>query len=182
MTSHMAHKSEMHSYVQITLYLVFAGGMIALNYFIQFFNISVVAPWVESRWGHILIINGLYLSQTPINMTEFVGSIIAVGITYLIKFFLDKFIVFKNRDATLKTTSKQFLIYFVLAVFTTLENVGIQLLFTNVFGTPLVVSVITALSAGYITKYFLDKRFVFPNTTLNQKEQPKVDPNNQTIT
>jgi len=95
-------------------------------------------------------------------MPELIGSIFAVGITYIIKFFLDKFIVFQKKDKRLKETSKEFLKYFSFAIVTTIENIGIQFLLTNFLNFPLEISFIIALSIGYITKFFLDRKYVFP--------------------
>lgn len=94
-------------------------------------------------------------------MPELIGSIVAVGITYIIKFFLDKFIVFKKTEKELKETSIEFLKYFGFAILTTIENIGIQFLLTNFMNAPLEISFIIALSIGYFTKFFLDRKFVF---------------------
>ena len=94
-------------------------------------------------------------------MPELIGSIVAVGITYIIKFFLDKYIVFKKTGTKLKETSLEFIKYFGFAILTTIENIGIQFLLTNYLNAPLELSFIIALSIGYLTKFFIDKKFVF---------------------
>ena len=94
-------------------------------------------------------------------MPELIGSIAAVGITYIIKFFLDKYIVFKKLGSSAKDTSVEFMKYFGFAILTTLENIGIQFLLTNFLFTPLEISFVIALSIGYITKFFLDRKYVF---------------------
>ena len=94
-------------------------------------------------------------------MPELIGSIVAVGVTYIIKFFLDKFIVFKGGGTELRETSIEFMKYFGFAILTTIENIGIQFLLTNFLNAPLEVSFVIALSIGYLTKFFLDKRYVF---------------------
>ena len=99
-------------------------------------------------------------------MSQFIGSVVAVGITYLIKFFLDKFLVFKAMSKKLKQTSKEFIKYFMFAILTTLENLGIQFILTNFFGFILEISVFIALSIGYLTKFFLDRTYVFQNKIL----------------
>ena len=96
-------------------------------------------------------------------MPDLIGSILAVGITYIIKFFLDKYIVFKRTQNKLKQTSLEFIKYFGFAILTTVENVGIQFLLTNYMNTPLEASLIIALSIGYLTKFFLDRKYVFIN-------------------
>ncbi|MFW9950760.1 MAG: GtrA family protein, partial [Candidatus Thorarchaeota archaeon] len=109
-------------------------------------------------------INLFYCSTNPFDMPEFIGSVFAVGITYIIKFFLDKYIVFKKDQTNIKEISKEFLKYFGFAILTTIENIGIQFILTNFFKSPLEVSFIIALSIGYLTKFFLDRKFVFLKT------------------
>lgn len=146
---------------QMILYFLFAICMIILNYGIQKVNQIYVAPFICSSFGTNEFINLFYCSTTPYNMHELVGSIVAVGITYVIKFFLDKYIVFKNIRSTLKETSKEFVKYFGFAILTTLENIGIQFILTNFLLSPLEISFIVALSIGYLTKFFLDRKYVF---------------------
>jgi putative flippase GtrA len=150
---------------QMLLYFIFAILMIILNYSIQKLNQLVLEPYICQNFSNNDLIYTFYCSIDPFNMPELVGSIIAVGITYIIKFFLDKLIVFKKRGE-LKDTSIEFLKYFGFAILTTIENVGIQFLLTNFMRTPLEISLIIALSIGYLTKFFLDKYFVFNKKNL----------------
>ncbi|HEA70405.1 MAG TPA: GtrA family protein [archaeon] len=142
---------------QMVLYLIFAAFMIALNYLIQKLNQIVFAPFICGSTGFF---QTFYCSTDP-NMPELFGSILAVGITYIIKFFLDKYIVFKKTGTKLKETSLEFIKYFGFAILTTIENIGIQFLLTNYLNTPLELSLVIALSIGYLTKFFIDKKFVF---------------------
>jgi len=151
---------------QMMLYFTFAALMILLNYFIQKSNQLVFAPYICSNLEENNFFRNLYCSTSVFNMPELVGSVVAVGITYITKFFLDKFIVFKSSESSVKDTSKEFVKYFGFAVLTTIENIGIQFIMTNFFKTPLEVSFVFALSVGYLTKFFLDKRYVF---ILNKK-------------
>jgi len=146
---------------QMTYYFIFAALMIILNYLIQKSNQLWFAPLICANLGEIELIKLIYCSTSPFNMPELVGSIIAVGITYIVKFFLDKFIVFEMKSMEIKETSQQFIKYFLFAIITTIENVSIQFIFTNFIGTPLEISFIIALSIGYLTKFFLDKKYVF---------------------
>jgi putative flippase GtrA len=146
---------------QMLLYFIFAIFMIVLNYIIQKINELVIAPYVCGTLGGIEIIQILYCSTSNGDIPELIGSIAAVGITYIIKFFLDKYIVFKKSSLKMKETSQEFLKYFGFAILTTIENIGIQFLFTNFFKTPLEISIIIALPIGYITKFFLDRKYVF---------------------
>ncbi len=145
---------------QMILYFSFAVCMIILNYLIQKLNQLFIAPYICTNFGDIWVIQIFYCSITP-NMSELVGSIVAVGITYVVKFFLDKYIVFKKKGGKLKDTSQEFIKYFAFAILTTIENIGIQFLMTNFFGTPLEISMVVALSIGYGTKFLLDRKYVF---------------------
>lgn len=146
---------------QMALYFVFAILMMLLNYLIQKLNQIVFAPFICDNFGHIEFFQTFYCSTNIFNMPELVGSIFAVGITYIIKFFLDKYLVFKKKGEELKETSIEFIKYFGFAILTTIENIGIQFFLSNFLNTPLEISFIIALSIGYITKFFLDRKYVF---------------------
>ena len=146
---------------QMILYFIFAACMILLNYIIQKLNELVISPYICSVFGGNDFIQALYCSTSLVDMPELIGSIVAVGITYVIKFFLDKYLVFKKTSLKIKETSQEFFKYFGFAILTTIENIGIQFIFTNVFNAPLEVGFLVALSIGYITKFFLDRKYVF---------------------
>jgi len=146
---------------QMVTYFGFAILMILLNYVIQKLNQIIIAPFICNNYGDIGFIHALYCSVNPFNMPELVGSIVAVGITYIIKFFLDKYLVFKKKGEELKQTSIEFMKYFGFAILTTIENIGIQFLLSNFLNTPLEISFVVALSIGYLTKFFLDRKYVF---------------------
>ena len=94
-------------------------------------------------------------------MPELLCLIFAVVITYIIKLFLDKYLVFKKKGEELKETSIEFIKYFGFAILTTIENIGIQFFLSNFMNTPLEISLIVALSIGYLTKFFFDRKYVF---------------------
>lgn len=145
---------------QMVYYFIFAICMIILNYAIQKINQLAIAPFICNNFGSNEFIQIMYCSKKP-NMSELIGSIAAVGITYIIKFFLDKYFVFKKSSLKMKETSQEFLKYFGFAILTTLENVGIQFILSNLFNTPIELSTPIALSIGYLTKFFLDRKYVF---------------------
>ena len=146
---------------QMILYFGFAIAMILLNYLVQKTNQIFVAPFVCEIYGNNNIIHNFYCSINPYNMPELIGSIVAVAITYLVKFILDKFIVFQKRGFQLKEASQEFFKYFGFAILTTIENIGIQFLLTNFLGSSLELSMIVALAIGYSTKFLLDRKYVF---------------------
>ena len=146
---------------QMILYFAFAIAMIILNYMIQKSHQLYLAPYICENFRDFQIIKTYYCSTNPYNMPELIGSILAVGITYIVKFMLDKFIVFKKTVLQLKETSEEFFKYLGFAIITTVENIGIQFLMTNFIRTPLEISMVVALSIGYVTKFLLDRRYVF---------------------
>lgn len=146
---------------QMILYFSFAIAMICLNYLIQKSNQLYFAPIICQNFRDISFIQDYYCSINPYNMPELIGSIVAVGITYIVKFLLDKFLVFKSTALLLKETSEEFFKYFFFAIITTIENIGIQFLMTNFLHTPLEISMVVALSCGYFTKFLFDRKYVF---------------------
>lgn len=146
---------------EMALYLLFAVLMIFLNYAIQKVNQLFLGPFICLNFGEIELIKILYCSTTPYDMTELVGSILAVGITYITKYSLDKFVVFKRKEIQLRETSIEFSKYFFLSILFTIENIGVQFLLTNFLGTPLEISMLIALLTGYIARFFVDRKYVF---------------------
>ena len=146
---------------QMILYFTFAVCMIILNFIIQKSNQIFFYPYISQNYGEIDIVKRYYLSTNPYNMPELIGSIVAVLITYIVKFLLDKFIVFEKKAIELKETTEELFKYFIFSVLTTIENIGIQFLLTNFLKTPLEISIVIALSIGYFTKFLLDRNYVF---------------------
>ncbi len=146
---------------QFILYAIFAVIMVFLNMGIQNLHQLWWIPLFTEQWGHISFFQQTYLNITGINIPELVGSIIAVGVTYITKFFLDKFFVFRSTGTSKTQTRNQFFIYLSMAILTTLENLGIQLLLGVITPWNLNIRIIIALTCGYTTKFFLDRRFSF---------------------
>lgn len=146
---------------QSLLYFGFAGLMILVNIGLQNFHLSIIYPWLASRLPDWRIFEVLYLSQSPYNMPEIIGSIVAVGITYLLKFILDKFFVFKKTHTDKTQTQKEFIIYFLFAILTTLENLAIQFVLGLITPLNLNIRIIIALIFGYGTKFVLDRKYSF---------------------
>ena len=90
----------------------------------------------------------------------------------MIKFILDKFIVFEDSENSFRYTGKQFLIYFSFAILTTIENLGIQFLLNILTNWPLSLRIFIALTFGYTTKFILDQKYCF-----NVKETTKIGTN-----
>ena len=145
------------------LYFFFAFLMIGLNIIIQNIHTLYVFKLIQDNFGHWPIVQKYYLSTNPYDMPELIGSLIAVSITYVIKFFLDKLLVFKETSGKteFKRTRKEFLLYFTFAILTTLENIAIQFFLGKWTNITLNYRITIALCFGYLTKFILDKYFVF---------------------
>ena len=146
---------------QAALYFLFAVIMIGLNILLQHLHAVWIVPFISEHLGHISLVERWYLSTDPYNMPELIGSALAVGITYVLKFVLDKFVVFQNEHTDMKGTGRQFFIYLGLAILTTIENIGIQFLLGVFTPWSIYVRIIIALTCGYITKFFLDRKCCF---------------------
>ena len=146
---------------QIFTYFTFAVLMVLLNIVIQNFHLVVIYPWLEPRLNSIPFFQTVYLSTNPYNMPEIVGSALAVLITYVLKFFLDKFVVFHRNSTHFKEMGRQFGLYFIFAILTTGENLLIQFLLGIWTNWILNVRIIIALTFGYVTKFLLDRYYSF---------------------
>ncbi|MCF2141427.1 MAG: GtrA family protein [Candidatus Lokiarchaeota archaeon] len=166
---HKIKELSNHVWFQLILYFSFAVLMVLLNIGIQNFHLRVIFPWLQPKLSTIPFFYTFYISTDPYNMPEIVGSILAVGITYIIKFFLDKFFVFQQRSNQLKETGKQFTLYFLFAIVTTLENLLIQFLLGIWTNISLDFRIIIALACGYSTKFILDKKFSFKKRELGNQ-------------
>lgn len=82
----------------------------------------------------------------------------------LTKYVLDKSYIFLDRTNSLRRHSLQFALYSMPGVFTTMIFWGIELMFAAVSenGRMRYVGAVLSFSIGYLIKYHLDRRFVFP--------------------
>ena len=144
---------------QLTLYLIFGGFMIVLNLAIQSLNESI-APIICESIGHVQLIHTFYCSTSPFDMINLVGTFLAVGVTVIVKFLLDKFIVFRT-VRLVKETSREFMIYFTFSVLATVWNISTQFILYQIIGIPWFISGIIALSTGYLLRFFLDRKYTF---------------------
>ncbi|TFH39067.1 MAG: GtrA family protein [Chrysiogenales bacterium] len=83
----------------------------------------------------------------------------------MIKYVLDKRFIFYHRTETAREDLFKFVVYSLMGVFTTLIFWGTEILFHHLFVFPQAkyLGAVIGLTVGYVTKYHLDKRFVFRN-------------------
>lgn len=81
----------------------------------------------------------------------------------VVKYILDKRWIFYDDTGGASAQSKQFLLYSAMGLVTTVIFWGTETLFWAVWRTDVMreLGAIIGLSVGYITKYQLDKRYVF---------------------
>jgi len=87
----------------------------------------------------------------------------------VIKYILDKRFIFYHQTAGARDDLFKFTVYTFMGVFTTAIFWGSELLFNHLFTFPEAkyLGAVVGLTIGYITKYNLDKRFVFRDWKLD---------------
>lgn len=92
------------------------------------------------------------------------ASIVAGTIVGLpVKYFLDKQWIFRYVTVHIGENVRLLILYTATAVITTLVFWGMEWLFQELFGTEAMrlVGGAVGLLIGYVTKYFLDRKYVF---------------------
>ena len=81
----------------------------------------------------------------------------------VVKYILDKKLIFYHAVENKKDDAKKFALYSLMGVFTTIIFWGTEIAFDALSQNPnsKYLGAIIGLSIGYIIKYFLDKKFVF---------------------
>jgi hypothetical protein len=93
----------------------------------------------------------------------FISIVIGTGVGLLIKYVLDKRYIFRFRARDAVHDSQTFMLYTVMGLATTVIFWGAEFSFDHLFGTKEMryVGGAIGLAIGYLTKYHLDKRYVF---------------------
>lgn len=95
---------------------------------------------------------------------DIVGSVVVgTGVGLVIKYILDKRYIFRFRARSIAHDSQTFALYAVMGVATTVVFWGFEFGFHHIFETKAMryVGGVLGLGIGYLTKYQLDKRYVF---------------------
>lgn len=127
--------------------------MIALRY-ILFAIISTIVNLLF-QYASFAVYSG-FLS---IYVAMFFGTLSGL----IVKYVLDKKYIFFHTPKSKKDDGKKFILYSLMGVFTTFIFWGFELGFDYAFESKNAkyLGAVVGLSIGYITKYFLDKKFVF---------------------
>lgn len=94
--------------------------------------------------------------------------IVGTGAGLVIKYILDKRYIFRFNAKNAVHDGKTFLLYTVMGLATTVIFWGFEFGFEHIFATKEMryLGGIIGLTIGYVTKYKLDKRFVFRTVEL----------------
>ena len=97
-----------------------------------------------------------------------VGAGTLVGL--VIKYALDKRWIFYDMSTGAAAHGRKFMLYTVMGLATTAIFWGTETAFWLIWNTDLMreLGAVIGLSIGYVVKYNLDRRFVFPDTALAQ--------------
>lgn len=107
----------------------------------------------------------IYSQNFSLYIAMFFGTITGL----IAKYILDKKYIFYYVVKDKKEDSQKFILYSIMGVFTTLIFWGFEIGFDYIFDSEIAkyIGAIIGLSIGYITKYFLDKKFVFKGNVCN---------------
>lgn len=100
-----------------------------------------------------------YIGPFDILISVAVGT----GVGLLLKYILDKRYIFRFRASNVVRDGQTFLLYSIMGIATTIIFWGFELGFQHLFNTRTMryLGGIIGLGIGYLTKYHLDKRYVF---------------------
>jgi putative flippase GtrA len=102
---------------------------------------------------------GLYAGIGSLYVAMFFGTLAGL----LSKYILDKKFIFYHKPTDRMDDTRKFLLYSLMGVFTTIPFFASEMFFNYFFsheGAKYLGAVI-GLTIGYVSKYFLDKNFVF---------------------
>ena len=110
---------------------------------------------IASQEGALHLYQGLY----QIAVSIIVGT--AVGL--VVKYILDKRYIFRFKARNRQQDSRIFILYTVMGLLTTVIFWGFEWAFQTLYETKAMryLGGVIGLALGYLTKYQLDKRFVF---------------------
>lgn len=150
-------------------YTFFAVIATILNLFTQFVSFAIydrLFPVIEP-WLSLPLIEEVYTLSVSIlpgdDLRLYFGMAWGTLAGLMVKYYLDKKYIFYYITKRKRDDVHRFLLYSFMGVFTTLIFWGFEVGFDLYFegeGAKYVGAVL-GLAIGYITKYFLDKRFVF---------------------
>jgi putative flippase GtrA len=132
---------------------MFALSKLAINYFI--FALIATAANIGAQDLFIRTYGGVF---------DILASVVVgTGVGLVVKYILDKRYIFRFRAHSVVHDSQTFALYSVMGLVTTVIFWGFEFVFHHIFETKEMryLGGIIGLAIGYLTKYHLDKRYVF---------------------
>ena len=132
---------------------MFASTKLAINYGI--FALIATAANIGAQDLVIRNYSGAY--------AILVSVIVGTGFGLVVKYILDKRYIFRFRARNVAHDTQTFALYTVMGLATTVIFWGFEFGFDHIFETKEMryLGGIIGLAIGYLTKYHLDKRYVF---------------------
>ncbi|MEO0370808.1 MAG: GtrA family protein [Pseudomonadota bacterium] len=120
---------------------------------------AVVAVLVNLATQRVVLAMGWQSEGIALALAIAAGTITGL----LVKYVLDKRWIFYDDTAGAQAQSKQFALYSAMGLVTTAIFWGTETLFWAIWRTDVMreLGAVIGLTIGYVTKYQLDKRFVF---------------------
>ncbi len=90
--------------------------------------------------------------------------IVGTGVGLLVKYLLDKRYIFRFQARSFAHDTQTFVLYTIMGLATTVIFWGFEFAFHHIFETKEMryLGGVIGLAIGYLTKYQLDNRYVFP--------------------
>lgn len=128
-----------------------------MNLTIKYVIFALIATAVNIGAQDIVIRN--YIGASDILISVVVGT----GVGLVVKYILDKRYIFRFRARDAAHDGKTFVLYTLMGLATTVIFWGFEFGFDHIFETKEMryLGGIIGLAIGYLTKYHLDKRYVF---------------------
>ena len=132
---------------------MFASSKLAINYAI----LALIAT--AANIGAQDLVIRTYSGAFDILVSIVVGT----GVGLVVKYILDKRYIFRFRARSVAHDSKTFALYTVMGLATTVIFWGFEFGFHHILETKEMryLGGVIGLAIGYLTKYHLDKRYVF---------------------
>lgn len=137
------------------------GGLVVTrqSLVLRYTGFAVVAVLVNLGTQRIVLAFGWNSEGLGLALAIAAGTITGL----LVKYVLDKRWIFYDETTGTSAQSKQFALYSAMGLVTTALFWGTETLFWTVWRTDMMreLGAVIGLTVGYVTKYQLDKRFVF---------------------
>ncbi len=148
-------------------YIIFATISTAFNLLFQYLSFEAYDQYLKLPISSEIFDQYLsgYINKKHYHqdIRLYIGMFCGTIIGLLTKYILDKKYIFYHKPKSKKEDAKKFILYSMMGVFTTVIFWGTEIAFDHYSNHIYAkyIGAVVGLSIGYITKYFLDKKFVF---------------------